>query len=150
VFSLPAQQSKKLNRNASLRFRISGRTIAQEIQIIGISPEENGRVSVLCQSNRYISRYIQIRQATADCVFQSYEGLRVPREGLRIDDEGNPYVFCMIFNQVTKKPVKIITQVERENFYLVEYAPTSVKQLLPGDEIIISGTGLYDGKVVEE
>jgi hypothetical protein len=150
VFSISAAQAKKINSTASLRFRMNGRIIAQEIQVVGVSPEQDGQVAVLCQSNRYISRYIQSRFVTADCVFKSYEGLRVPREGLRIDDEGNTYVFCMIFNQVTKKPVKIITQVERENFYLVEYTPTSVKQLLPGDEIITSGTGLYDGKVIEE
>ena len=115
-----------------------------------VSPEENGMCAVTFQSSKYISSVLSRRKVRADVLFASYEGIRVPREGLRIDSEGQPYVYCLLLGQVVRKNVSLYNEIDRENYYLAVYDISRNNALLPGDEIIVSGRDLFDGRVLRK
>jgi len=47
-----------------------------------------------------------------------------------------------------RKDVNLYGELERDNYYLAEYYPGESGALLPGDEIIVAGKGLSDGRVL--
>lgn len=148
VFVLPDTDARKLSGAVTLRFHDEKASFTQSMDLERVSESANGRCVVTLSNSRYISRFYNHRKMEADVVFQEYEGLRVPREAVRVDEEGKRYVFCRVLSQVIRKHVEIISDVERENFYLCAYQTDSIKNLLPGDEIITVGKDLYDGKVI--
>lgn len=58
-------------------------------------------------------------------------------------------VYAVVGHQAEKKPVEIVR--EGSDYYLVTPTDnTTKKRLRAGDEIIVTATDLYDGKVVLE
>ena len=79
---------------------------------------------------------------------RSYEGLRVPTTSLRLDEEGNTGVYCVVGVSARFKPVTVIYR--GENYTLVQPDETAEGStvLRPGDEIIITANKLENGVVV--
>ena len=57
-------------------------------------------------------------------------------------------VYTVVAGQMEFKPVNILA--EGSDFYVVEPAQESSRSLRSGDEIVVQGTGLYDGKLVQQ
>ena len=84
-----------------------------------------------------------------------YEGLRIPKNALRVDADGSSGVYCLVGLRAYRKPVEVLWQ--GEDYCLVrpvgiETTSESLRQLYTlraGDEAIVSANDLYDGKVVE-
>ena len=104
-----------------------------------------------------------LRLQTVDVVTQRIEGIRVPRQALRVEtvdeplESGNPdgptrqvnryKVYIVERSQAWGREVEIL--YTDENFYLVRPVDqTSAGRLRAGDEIILNSSGVYDGKVV--
>ena len=87
-----------------------------------------------------------MRQQSADIVFTSYAGLRVPKEAIRVDEDGQVGVYILEGSNASWKSVNILH--DNGETYVVELDQSSVNNLWPGDEIIVTGRDLYDGKVV--
>lgn len=94
-------------------------------------------------------------------IFHTVEGIRVPKEALRIvtstaeNEDGIPEttqttgVYCVVGMEARFKPVEVV--YTGDNFVLVRSAAPADREnlrLRPGDEVIISANGLYDGKVL--
>lgn len=133
-----------------------------------IGPPENGRVAVVFSSTRSLSKVTLLRRQTVELIFDSADGIRVPKAALRVEDKTvtdkdtgaetvvkQPGVYAVVGAQAEWKPVSILA--EEEDFFLVEPAPfrneqntnETKKALRPGDEIILNAENLYDGKVVK-
>jgi hypothetical protein len=97
-----------------------------------------------------------LRETTAELILESYTGLRVPKNALRIDGDQRTGVFCRIGRQAWFKPVELLYQ--GEDYCLVtpgeiEAARESdyiLYTLRAGDEVIVSAHDLYNGKVLEQ
>ena len=104
-----------------------------------------------------------LRAQTVDVVIHHLEGIRVPRQALRVEtvdeplESGNPdgptrqvnryKVYIVERSQAWGREVEIL--YTDENFYLVRPVdPAAAKRLRAGDEIILNSSGIYDGKVV--
>ena len=87
-----------------------------------------------------------LRQQSADVVFNSYQGLRVPKDAVRVEDGGQTGVYVLEGATARWKPITILH--DNGESYVVELDKTSTANLWPGDEIIIHAKNLYDGKVV--
>lgn len=111
-----------------------------------IGDEEDGERLLVLQSSDYIQDVTLLRRQTADVVFRSYSGLRVPKEALRMNEEGQAGVYILESAQARWKPVTIL--YDNGESYVVELDRDSVSNLWPGDEIIVQAKNLYDGKVV--
>lgn len=133
-----------------------------------IGPPENGRVAVVFSSTRSLSQVTLLRRQTVELIFDSADGIRVPKAALRVEEKTvkdkdtgaetvvrQPGVYAVVGAQAEWKPVSILA--EEEDFFLVEPAPfrneqntsETKKALRAGDEIILNAENLYDGKVVK-
>ena len=146
VCLLPAYQAKTLGNTVSIRFADGASYI---MRVESVSAEEDGECAAVFSSDRYISRVISERRLQGELLYGEYEGVRIPWEGLRVDNEtGEYYVFCRLLGRIVRKDVTIYGELERDSYYLAEYHPGVRGALLPGDEIVVAGKDPYDGKII--
>lgn len=119
-------------------------TLTMTVERIG--DEENGERILVLRSSEYIQEVTLLREQSADVVFRVYSGLRVPKDALRVNDEGQDGVYVLESAEARWKPVTIL--YDNGESYVVELDKSKVSNLWPGDEIIVNAKNLYDGKVV--
>lgn len=134
-----------------------------------ISEAEDGQCLVVLSSDEHLGLTTLLRHQTAQIVFESYSGLRVPRSAVRIvwetvlDENGQPVlnadgsekqrqvygVYCLWGSTARFKKVNILWQ--EDEFIIVESAQVgdTMRHLRPGDQVITAAEDLYDGKVIE-
>jgi len=145
VCVMPSAAANRLaaGRTAQLHFTQSfGRTIAMRVESVGIS--ENGQCVVVFSSNRFLAEVAAVRETTASVVFASHDGLRIPREAVRVDEKGK-YVFILTGLQAHQVYVDVL--YELGDYYLVESVTPG--ELAEGVSVIVKANDLYDGKVVQ-
>lgn len=119
----------------------------------------DGKTMAVFSSREKLSETTLLRIQEVDIVVEALTGIRVPRKALRVettsttDENGvttevNSYgVYTVVGTQAEWKEVKVL--YTGDTYYLVEPAnPASAVRLRAGDTVILSSTGLYDGKVV--
>ena len=155
--------------SVTLRF-MSGLDQEISMTVERIGDEENGRRLVVLSCDDYLSITTLLRHQNAQIIFHSYSGIRVPTGALRVvtetltDEAGNETqvsstaVYCRMGRWARLKPVEVLYQ--GEDYYLVQPNTESLsgmsdtqresRILRSGDEIIVSASDLYDGKVIGE
>lgn len=131
------------------------------VTVSHIGAEENGRCVVVFEGKSYLPQLTLLRQQSAQVVWDSVEGIRVPKEALRIDirtaenEDGTTTesrvtgVYCLVGMEARFKPVEILHN--GSGFLLVRSAAPADREnlrLRPGDEVIITANELFDGKVI--
>ena len=111
-----------------------------------LGEEQQGERIIVLSCDKYMQDATLLRQQSADIVFTSYAGLRVPKEAIRVDADGQVGVYILEGSNASWKSVNILH--DNGETYVVELDQSSVNNLWPGDEIIVTGRDLYDGKVV--
>ena len=86
-----------------------------------------------------------LRQQSAEIVFTSYSGLRVPKSAVRVEN-GQTGVYILEGTLAKWKPITILHDTGES--YVAALDTSSTDNLWPGDELIINAKNLYDGKVV--
>ncbi|MDR0293383.1 MAG: hypothetical protein LBH95_04435 [Oscillospiraceae bacterium] len=148
VCLLPAYQAKTLGNTARVRFA-DGFSYVMRAEYV--SEEEDGECAVVFSTDRFIGRVISERRLQGEIVYGEYEGVRIPWDGLRYDGEtGGYYVYCLLLGRVVRKNVTLCQALERDSYYLAEYYPETDGALLPGDEVIVAGKDLYDGRLIRQ
>ena len=126
------------------------------MQVDNVSnPDEKGRVLVLFSSMRDVSSIAALRSQHVELSLGSATGLRIPARALRADQEtGQLGVYRVSGAQADWVPVDLV--FSGTDFYLVrthvdgeQSTLDKAKMLRSGDQVLIQGTGLADGKVVE-
>ncbi|NLV49929.1 MAG: hypothetical protein GXY20_04445 [Clostridiales bacterium] len=120
-------------------------SVPVKMQVISIGKPENGMKSVILGSNKNLMNIISLRKQKVEIIDNAYSGIRVPRKAMHTDGE-NAYVYVVTGLQAEKKTVTIL--LDTGDFYIVEAETARENSLRAGDQIIISGKDLYDGKVV--
>ncbi len=138
-----------------------------------IGPEEDGSRVLILSSDRGLKEVTLLREQTVNLVLQRYTGIRIPKQALHMETitTTSPETGAEVETQVLGvyavsgaraqfKPVEIVR--EGSDYYLVSPAGSGawfqslsageirVRTLRAGDEIIVTATELYDGKVVLE
>lgn len=125
-----------------------------------LSDAENGQVAALFSARTHLADTTLLRVQTVDIVTRRLEGIRVPRQSLRVvtdtvtDKETGEEteiqrtgVFTVVGTQAEFQEVNVL--YTDENFYLVEPVDqTAARRLRAGDDVIVNSTGIYDGKVI--
>ncbi len=137
-----AAQRLRKDQTAFVRF---GRYYGQELNMTveWISPEENGYRAVVFSCNTHLSDVLSMRRQEAELIFSQDSGLRVPRQALWVRDDGSTFVYVQTGLQAEARDVELIHDFG--DYYMVRG-----ENLRAGDEIIVSGKGLFDGKVVAD
>lgn len=141
-----AAAAQKLEPGQTVEMRFSktySSTLDMNVEFIG--PEEGGDHVVVFSSNRYMSDIAPIRDMTADIIFTSISGIRIPKEAVHLDTEGNAFVYLLSGLQAQQTDVEIIG--ESDGFYVVEKDASGA--IRDGAEIIVSAKDLHDGKVIQ-
>ena len=159
-----------------LRFQ-SGLNRDVEMRTAYISEAEGGYRVVVFTSQRTLDLTTLLRHQNAQVIFQSYDGIRVPRSAVRVDSqpvtdengepilntEGEPKVqsvtcvYCLWGNIARLKPVNVLWQ--EEEYLLVapdanalDAFPSELsresRRLRAGDQVITAAADIYDGMVI--
>ena len=179
VALMRSEDVKRLQEKGKVTIRFQkGLDRDMEMTISSISAEEGGRRVVVFTSNRYIQLATLLRHQNAQIIFESYEGVRVPRSAVRVDtqpvldeagqqvmdSQGNPKtrsvtcVYSLWGTTARLKPVKVLWQedeyilVAPDEEALREISAEKTREsrrLRAGDQVITAAAELYDGKVVQ-
>lgn len=141
---LDSQSARLLEegRAEELRFRktYSGRL---DMTVESIGTVEDGKCVVVFSCDRSLADTAPLRELYAELVFSHKEGLRVPKEAVHLDEDGNTFVYILQGLQAQKVGISIMGE-SGESYMAAEEGGG----LRKGDQIIIAGNDLYDGKVV--
>ena len=160
--------AETLSEGRSMHLRFS-KGVEQDLSVTvsHISEAENGRVVVVLKGNTYLPELTLLRQQSAEVILGSLEGIRVPREALRaekasVDENGELVtteqtgVYCLVGMEARFKPVEVL--YSGDGFALVRSiydnasgdltSSQEVARLRDGDQVIVTGRDLYDGKVL--
>ncbi len=147
ITMLSAEECNRLsvNQTVYLQFDATGELqVKATVYDIRRQGETDGLV--IFTSDREIESLISLRKQSARIIVQTYEGLKVPKNALRVDSEYNIGVY-VITGMYTE--FKRITPVyETEDYYIVKTDPTKTSSLLKYDEIIVSGRDLENKRVI--
>ncbi|MGE4275833.1 MAG: HlyD family efflux transporter periplasmic adaptor subunit [Lawsonibacter sp.] len=161
VTSLPTDVADRLKQKEDTPLRFTG-DFSQDVdmRVDKIGPAEGDKTLVIFSSDRYLDRTTLLRQQTAELIFDSWSGLRVPKQALhmvKIQREDNETgqtvedsclgVYVLLAGRAEFKPVEVVT--EGSDYYVVKATSSNSTAFRAGDEVIVRATGLYDGQLLE-
>ena len=140
-------EKAKLGQTVTVTFAQETTAGSIPMKISHIGPDEDGKAVLVLSCSHYLQDMTMMRQQNADIVFSTQSGLRVPKEAVRVMEDGRVGVFILESTRADFKPVDIL--MDNGETYLVALDKSSTDYLWPGDEVIVSGVeDLYDDKVV--
>ena len=158
---MPSDAAMALQQNEGALLLRFSKGVDRDLPVTlhSVGPRENGRVVAVFRGNAYLQELTLLRQQRAQIITGTLEGIRIPRECLRAEravlDGGGAIatqeqtgVYCMVGREARFKPVEVVYSAE--SFVLVR--STSEKEdlrLRPGEQVVGSARGLYDGKVLQ-
>lgn len=80
------------------------------VTLTRISAAENGKCLIVLKSTRYLSYMTLLREQNAELIISAYDGMRVPKNALRVDENGVSGVYCLVGRVAYFKPVSIVYQ----------------------------------------
>ena len=147
VTALPASELKDVKEGSYVQLLFARDVYDQiEMRVERVGQNEAGYRLLVLSCSQYMQNVTLLRQQSADVVFNSYQGLRVPKDAVRVDEAGKTGVYTLEGAAARWKPITILH--DNGESYVVELDKTSTANLWPGDEVIIHAKNLYDGKVV--
>lgn len=95
VTTLPASELKGVKEGASVQLLFARDVYDQmDMTVERVGNNEAGYRLLVLSCNQYIQNVTLLRQQSADVVFNSYQGLRVPKDAVRVEDGGRPASMC--------------------------------------------------------
>lgn len=160
--NLPVDAAERLVLGETTMVRFAGdfsRDVDMRVDVI--SKEQDGRCMVLLSADRYLANTTLLRRQTVEVIFESDQGLRVPKDAVHILTEtvtdketgevtrvSTTGVYALVNGQAEFK--KVQTMAEGTQFYVIKPLDTGKRILRAGDQVIVRARDLYDGKVVQE
>ena len=168
--NLRESEAAALSAGGRVTIRFAGGLVQDlEMTVQSVSQPEGGRAAVVLRSDEYLSLTTLLRHQTAQLIVRTYEGIRVPKNAVRVVEEAGEgedgtqevsrrtAVYCRVGRLARQKPVTVL--YEGEDYYLVEpdqetlsryvESAQNIRTLRAGDEVVITAGELYDGKVLE-
>ncbi len=138
-----------LGQKVTLAFTDAGvRGFEAQVAQIG-EPDEEGRAVVSFSCEQTDERLAGLRFETVEVQFATYTGIRINKDALHINPEGQIGVYTKFGTMVRFCGIEPI--FETDTYVLVPLQPRSdedVNQVKLYDEIIVEGSDLFDGKLL--
>lgn len=159
--ALPVSVTERLKAGGTATLRFSG-DFDQDIdmRVDQIGEAEGDKSVVVFSTDRYLSQTTLLRQQTAELIFNSWSGLRIPKQALRMEkstytdkETGQEVqnnrlgVYALLGGRAEFKTVEVVT--EGDDYYVVRSTTDESDALRAGDEVIVRATELYDGQLLE-
>lgn len=151
---IPADQAARLKIGSSLRISFTKASIEVPVTVNAInrSPnKDNNQVVVILEGAEFNSELVSMRDQPVDIILGSYEGLKVPKEAVRMvtDEDGNHTLGVYILSGSVTYFKTIHPIYEDETFYVVTQSATDSNALVVNDQIVVRGKGLQNNMVVK-
>lgn len=114
-------------------------------EVTAISRGPDGKCAVVFSCDEALTSTIAMRVVTAEVVCMEYTGLRVPKDAVQTDEDGETFVYTVTGLQAEAKPVEIIYETAEFCLAALGGDPDSLRA---GNTIIVKGSDLYDGKML--
>ncbi len=162
IVNLPVDAAQRLTPGETALLRFSG-DFSQDVDmtVVQIGQPEGEQCTVVFSSDRYLSQTTLLRRQTAQLIFESWSGLRIPKTALRLveetytDEETGQEVtqtrlgvYALVNRRTEFKEVEVL--MEGSDYYVVSPVGTGRRILRAGDEVITQATGLEDGQLLIE
>lgn len=159
---LPSEAADRLREGETVLMRFTGDfTQDVDMRVDQVGPTEGDETLAVFSSDRYMAQTTLLRRQTAELIFESWTGLRVPKEAVHMvkDTTEDPEtgevvetgsrlgVYVLMGGRAEFKTVEVIT--EGTDYYVVRAATSGSRALRAGDEVIVRAVGLYDGELLE-
>ncbi|MCL1828089.1 MAG: hypothetical protein FWG32_01185 [Oscillospiraceae bacterium] len=116
-----------------------------KVRVVKVSPPENGECVAVFSGSAALADTAALREVTARIIFNEYTGIRVPIQAVRMDQNGQPYVYTVTAMQAERKNIDIIRTYDD---YCIAAQSTGAGSLRVGNEIIISAKNITEGKLI--
>ena len=159
--ALPVSVAERLKEGSTATLRFSG-DFDQDIdmRVDQVGQAEGDKSVAVFSTDRYLSQTTLLRQQTAELIFNSWSGLRIPKQALRMEkstytdkETGQEVqnnrlgVYALLGGRAEFKTVEVVT--EGDDYYVVRSTTDESDALRAGDEVIVRATELYDGQLLE-
>lgn len=160
--AIDADAAKRLREGGSATLRFTGdfsRDVDMTVEKIGET--EGNKTLVVFSTDRYLNETTLLRHLTAELIFSSYSGLRIPKEALHMSkfDVTDPDtsettqesvlgVYVLVSGRVEFKEARVV--MEGSDYYVVRPVSQSRTALRAGDKVITSGVGIFSGQLLEQ
>ena len=147
---ITTEQAQQLEKGDWLTLRFSkGAQQDIDAQVTYLSAAEDGKQAVVLTCREYLAQTTQLRHQAAQLVLRSYEGLRIPTNALRMSEDNQLGIYCVVGKVASFKPVSMVYR--GDGYSLVQAASPSqdVSVLRPGDEVIVTSSKLSGGQIVQ-
>ena len=159
--ALPVSVAERLKEGSTATLRFSG-DFDQDIdmRVDQVGQAEGDKSVVVFSTDRYLSQTTLLRQQTAELIFNSWSGLRIPKQALRMEkstytdkETGQEVqnnrlgVYALLGGRAEFNTVEVVT--EGDDYYVVRSTTDESDALRAGDEVIVRATELYDGQLLE-
>lgn len=132
----------KTGNSVSLRFTdISDDTL--DGTIYSISEAEGGKVALVIESTGIFSGMYTARMLNAEIIRKTYNGFKVSKDAVHIDEDGTYYVYISSEGAVRRREVNIL--YSDEAYVIIKEDNSANNNLLLYDEVIVSGDGIKEG-----
>ena len=144
VAAMKVAQTLQESGRLKLRFAKGvGRDLS--VKLTHISEAEGGRVVAVFQGDTYLSELTLLRQQSAEVIRQTTTGIRVPKEALRQNEDGEWGAYCLAGAQVVFKKITILFQTD--SFYVAEDTGKN-GELTRYDKMVVKAKDIENRKVV--
>ena len=159
--NLPVAAADRLNTGETATVRFTGDFSRDvDMRVEQISQPENGRCLILLSTDRYLADTTLLRRQTVEVIFDSRQGLRVPKDAVHIltreatDEQTGELtkvsvtgVYGLVNGRAEFKQVQVLA--EGTQFYVVKPLDTDRQMLRAGNQVIVRARDLHDGKVIQ-
>lgn len=150
AFTVSQTDAERLLDSDRIRLRFS-KGLQQDVtvDVVSVSEVQDGKRSIVVSCDKYISQVTQLRRQTATLVLDSHSGLRIPANALRLNEQGQSGVYCLVGFVADFKPVDVVYRGDGYTLVRAADHASGGDILRSGDEVIVTSSQLYDGKVVQ-
>ena len=132
--------------NVTLRVGSSQQNV--QADIISLVRQPDGSSLCIFECDMFSSEFVDGRVTQVKLLMDDYEGIRIPTEAIRFDDEDNAGVYTLNGIEVVFKQIKQI--ISEEDYTLVVDTSDLDGYISLYDTIIVEGKDLYDGKIIDK
>jgi len=149
VCVLPAEKMTQVSLDRSIDLRlpyVSSDPIP--VTVVATNRDREGNMAVVFRCDYMSADLSDIRRETVQILVRHHEGLRVPDDAIRFNEQQEPGVFVQEGNVIVFKRIQVAYHSEKGSYSICEINDTDKSYLQVFDDIVTEGKDLYDGKIV--
>ncbi|RHO53169.1 hypothetical protein DW094_12445 [Ruminococcaceae bacterium AM07-15] len=141
-----ADEAKRLKEVSKVTLRFP-QLLAEDIScsVYDVHQDESGEWVAVLQSGYMNTALLMARDQPADIILRSYTGLKVPKEALRQNEDGEWGAYCLEGAQVVFKKITILFQTD--SFYVAKDTGKN-GELTRYDKMVVKAKDIENRKVV--